>query len=66
MTTEITRKIANDLILEELKKANNRWGNQDLRFGQLLLMAGFKLGFEDLYVESTTVLEKVKGENNGF
>ena len=63
MATKITRKLANTLILEELAKANEKWN--DLRFGQLLLMTGITLSMEDLYVESTTVLEKVKGENNG-
>jgi hypothetical protein len=63
MATKITRKLANTLILKELEKANEKW--DDLRFGQLLLMIGINLGFEDLYKESTTVLEKAKGENNG-
>ena len=63
MATKITRNLANKLILEELAKANDKW--DDLRFGQLLLMTGINVGFEDLYKESTTVLEKVKGENNG-
>ena len=63
MTTKLTRKLANKLILEELAKANDKWG--DLRFGQLLLMIGINVSIEDLYVESTTILGKVKGENNG-
>lgn len=60
MTTKLTRKLANNLILEELAKANDKWN--DLRFGQLLLMTGINVSIEDLYIESTTVLEKVKGE----
>lgn len=62
MATKITRKLANNLILEELAKANDKW--DDLRFGQLLLMTGINVSIEDLYIESTTVLEKLKGENN--
>lgn len=60
MATKIDRKLANTLILEELAKANEKW--YDLRFGQLLLMTGIKVSMDDLYVESTTVLEKIKGE----
>lgn len=63
MTTKIDRKLANTLILEELAKVNDKY--HDLRFGQLLLMTGINVAMEDLYVESTTVLAKVKGENNG-
>lgn len=61
MATKITRNLANKLILEELAKANDKW--DDLRFGQLLLITGINVSMEDLYIESTTVLEKVKGEN---
>lgn len=60
MATKITRNLANKLILEELTKANEKW--DDLRFGQLLLMTGITVSMEDLYIESTTVLAKVKGE----
>lgn len=60
MAKQITRKLANTLILEELAKANEKWN--DLRFGQLLLMTGISVSMEDLFKESTTVLEKLKGE----
>lgn len=60
MAIKIDRKLANTLILEELAKANEKW--HDLRFGQLLLMTGINVSMEDLYKESTTVLEKMKGE----
>ena len=61
MSTKIDRKLANTLILEELAKVNEKW--DDLRFGQMLLMAGINVSFEDLYKESTTVLIKIKEEN---
>lgn len=63
MVTKIDRKLTNTLILEELAKVNEKY--HDLRFGQLLLMTGIIVSMEDLYVESTTILTKVKGENNG-
>jgi len=59
----MTRKEANKLILEKLHEQNEKWG--DLRFGQLLLMTGITVPIEDLYKESTTILENVKGEING-
>lgn len=54
----MTRKEANSKILEKLAQANEKY--TDLRFGQLLLMIGINLPMEEMYKESTIVLEKAK------